>query len=178
MFRRKAKGSSKSAKLESLFYSLETPLLSYAQRLNLDESSAQDVVQESFKKLFISFETVAQPKAWLFRTVHNLAMNHHRKHNRVVSFEASEDASGEMASSDTVSPDEYVERMDTIGVAREVLNKIGGKEEKVLRLKFIEDISYKKISEQTGLSESNVGYVLHHALKLFGLEMEKRGIGL
>ena len=105
-------------------------------------------------------------------------MNHHRKHNRVVSFEASEDASGEMASSDTVSPDEYVERMDTIGVAREVLNKIGGKEEKVLRLKFIEDISYKKISEQTGLSESNVGYVLHHALKLFGLEMEKRGIGL
>jgi RNA polymerase sigma-70 factor (ECF subfamily) len=43
-------------------------------------------------------------------------------------------------------------------------------------LKFDEDLSYKEISERTRLSISNVGYLLHHALKDMAAELKKTGV--
>jgi DNA-directed RNA polymerase specialized sigma24 family protein len=44
-------------------------------------------------------------------------------------------------------------------------------------LKFEEDMSYRQIAEKTGLSVSNVGYVLHHAIKSLAVELKKIGVG-
>jgi RNA polymerase sigma-70 factor (ECF subfamily) len=43
----------------------------------------------------------------------------------------------------------------------------------VIRLKFQNGLSYKEISEQTGLSISNVGYLIHTALKSLRSAFEK-----
>ena len=40
---------------------------------------AEDLVQESFMKLHAQFDTVREPRRWLYRTVHNLAVNVHRQ---------------------------------------------------------------------------------------------------
>jgi RNA polymerase sigma-70 factor (ECF subfamily) len=45
-----------------------------------------------------------------------------------------------------------------------------------VRLKFNENLSYKEIAARTGLSVSNVGYLLHHALKAVADELAKNGI--
>jgi RNA polymerase sigma-70 factor (ECF subfamily) len=46
----------------------------------------------------------------------------------------------------------------------------------VVRLKFDEDLSYKQISERTGLTTGHVGYLLHHALKTIAAELARTGL--
>ena len=72
------------AELGELFAALETPLLNYAISLVQKPDIAQDLVQDAFLRLHERMDEVREPKAWLYRTVHNLAMSHHRKHSRVI----------------------------------------------------------------------------------------------
>src|SRR6185295_11361923 len=69
---------------EEAFLALEAPLLTYALRLLREPAMAQDVVQEAFVRLHAEFESVRDPRRWLFRTVHNLALNQHRRDRKVV----------------------------------------------------------------------------------------------
>ena len=46
----------------------------------------------------------------------------------------------------------------------------------LVRLKFDEDLSYKQISERTGLKSGHVGYLLHHALKTIATELARTGL--
>ena len=46
----------------------------------------------------------------------------------------------------------------------ELLAELTEQQQEVVRLKFLHELSYKEISEVTGLSLGNVGYILHHAL--------------
>src|SRR5512138_3195256 len=70
--------------IEGLFTVLESPLLSYALRLSQDQAVAEDLVQEAFMRLHAEFESVREPRRWLYRTVHNLALNHCRSRKRIV----------------------------------------------------------------------------------------------
>src|SRR5215207_10543482 len=70
--------------IEEAFTALESPLLIYALRLLQVRASAEDVVQEAFMKLHAQFDEVRQPRRWLYRTVHNLALNHRRKTDKIV----------------------------------------------------------------------------------------------
>src|SRR5262245_13182603 len=73
--------------IEAAFAALESPLLTYALRLVPTRATAEDIVQEAFMKLHGQFDEVREPRRWLYRTVHNLAFNHRRKHDRIVPLE-------------------------------------------------------------------------------------------
>ena len=45
-----------------------------------------------------------------------------------------------------------------------------------MKLKFNDELSYKQISERTGLTAGNVGFILHHALKTIAAELAKTGV--
>ncbi len=161
--------------LESIFLAQESALLLYARRLVRNDETAQDIVQEAFMKLQAGFATVRQPHAWLYRTVHNLAMNHLRAGRKIVPYEA--DVSEQKGVTDAQPlPDEHIERMEAIGQTRLCLNALDQRSQELLRLKFTEDLSYKEISARTNLSISNVGYLLHHALKNLAAELAKAGV--
>src|SRR5437660_10471670 len=70
--------------IEELFAALESPLLAYALRLTGDLELAEDMVQEAFMRLHAQFDDVRDPKRWLYRTVHNLALNQLRDANKIV----------------------------------------------------------------------------------------------
>ena len=70
--------------IEELFAALESPLLSYALRLAGDAGVAEDIVQEAFMRLHAQFDEVREPRRWLYRTVHNLALNHRRQAGKIV----------------------------------------------------------------------------------------------
>ena len=70
--------------IESLYAAQESALLCYAQSLVRQNETAQDIVQEAFMRLHADFATVRQPQAWLYRTVHNLALNHLRAGRKIV----------------------------------------------------------------------------------------------
>lgn len=60
-------------------------LLRYARYLLNDEQKALDIVQESFIKAYINlngFNTKKKFSSWIYRIVHNEAMNEVKKHKR------------------------------------------------------------------------------------------------
>ena len=167
--------------LEGLFAVLESPLLAYALRLVGDRDAAEDLVQEAFMKLHAQFASVREPRLWLYRTVHNQALNHRRKFDRIVSLHApvSDDSSATAeheAADPQLLPDEQVARWEGIGLVRLTLAALDERSRELIRLKFTENLSYKEIAERTGLTTGHVGYLLHHAVKAVGDELARTGV--
>jgi RNA polymerase sigma factor (sigma-70 family) len=164
--------------IEELFAALESPLLAYGQRLAGDFDLAQDLVQDAFMKLHAQFDEVRDPRRWLYRTVHNAALNHRRQAGKIVHL----DPSGEAAAPapDTADPqplpDEKIAQLEGIGLVRLSLETLDDRSRELVRLKFNEGLSYKEISAKTGLTTGNVGYLLHHALKAIADELARNGV--
>ena len=165
--------------IEELFAALEAPLLSYAFRLVGELSVAEDMVQEAFMKLHVQFDEVREPRRWLYRTVHNLALNHRRDASKIVPLNPvqGENGSEGVESADPQPlPDEQIVRLESIGQVRLSLETLDDRSRELIRLKFNDELSYKEISARTGLSMGNVGYLLHHALKAIADELAKNGV--
>ena len=162
--------------IEELFAALESPLLGYALRLSGELSVAEDTVQEAFMRLHAQFDEVREPKRWLYRTVHNLALNHRRAEGKIVRL----DLAGSEAAAESIDlqplPDEQIVRLEGIGLVRLSLETLDDRSRELIRLKFNEELSYKEISARTGLSIGSVGYILHHALKEIALELARNGV--
>jgi RNA polymerase sigma factor (sigma-70 family) len=165
--------------IEELFAALESPLLGYAMRLLGDAGVAEEVVQEAFMKLHAQFEQVRQPRRWLYRTVHNLALNHRRHADKIVPLDpAARD--GAPAGADPADPepppDEQIARWESIGLVRLSLETLDARSRELIRLRFSEELPYREIGARTGLAPSHVGYLLHHALKTIATELAKTGV--
>jgi RNA polymerase sigma-70 factor (ECF subfamily) len=165
--------------IAELFAALESPLLGYALRLLGQGGVAEDIVQEAFMRLHAQFEQVREPRRWLYRTVHNLALNHRRQADKMVPLRLDPEETWP-AAPETPDPqplpDEQIARWEGIGLVRLSLETLDPRSRELVRLKFNDGLSYKEISLRTGLSIGNVGYLLHHALKAVAAELAKNGI--
>ncbi len=164
--------------IEVAFLALEAPLLAYALRLLKVPAMAEDVVQEAFIRLHAEFETVLDPRRWLYRTVHNLALNQLRRDRKVVPLHAPTDdaPNAELDLTDPQPwPDEDLARLESAGLVRLSVNTLDERSRELVRLKFNDGLSYKDISARTGLTVGHVGYLLHHALKALEAELTKNG---
>ena len=165
--------------IEELFAALESPLLGYALRYTGERAPAEDVVQEAFMKLHAQFASVEKPRQWLYRTVHNLALNQRRAAGKTVSlekFSEDENSSATDTADPALLPDEQIIRLEGIGLVRLSLAALDDRSRELIRLKFNDELSYRDISACTGISVSNVGYILHHALKTIANELAKTGV--
>lgn len=165
--------------IEQLFAALESPLLRHALRWLPDRDGAEDIVQEAFMRLHAQFDEVRQPRSWLYRTVHNLALNRRRDGAKLVPLLPLSDDDPPPAA-DTADPqplpDEQIARWEGIGLVRLSLESLDARSRELIRLKFNDELSYKEISARTGLSIGHVGYLLHHALKAIAAELAKTGV--
>lgn len=172
----------RSETIEELFGALESPLLSYALRLVGDLAQAEDIVQDAFMKLHAQFAEVREPRRWLYRSVHNLALNHRRQSGKIVALPGqSGDGVGttgsERETADTQPlPDEQIIRCEGIGLVRLSLSALDERSREIVRLKFDEELSYRQIAERTALTTGHVGYLLHHALKALAVELNRAGL--
>lgn len=160
--------------IEALFEALESPLLSYATRLLAGNPQAEDIVQEAFLKLHAQFNEIREPRRWLYRTVHNLALNQIRQGAKIVPMLDTE--TPETTSDPEVLPDEQIARWEGIGLVRLSLTSLDDRSREIVHLKFNEDLSYKEIAARTGLTPGHVGYLLHHALKTIAAELARTGL--
>ena len=167
--------------MKSCSQRLESPLLSYALRLLGDIPVAEDTVQEAFMRLHAQIEPVREPRRWLYRTVHNLALNHRRQAGRIVRLPfgpTPQDVAPARARAAHPQPlpDEQIVRWEGIGLVRLSLETLDDRSRELIRLKFNEDLSYKEISTRTGSYDGYVGYLLHHALKAIADELGRNGL--
>ena len=63
------------------------------------------------------------------------------------------------------APFEQLEQKEASGFLLRIVGTLPPRQQEVLQLKFQNDLSYQEISEITKLSVSNVGVLLHTALK-------------
>lgn len=65
----------------------------------------------------------------------------------------------------TPDPAHAMERKERFEEVLRFLDRLPENQREVIRLKFQGDLSYKEISEVTGLSVSNVGFLIHTGIK-------------
>ena len=149
----------------------EVPLIKYALSILHNLEQAQDVVQETFLKLYKQDpEKVDQKvKSWLFTVCRNHCFDLIKKNKRVTNLD--EEQISSIASSDdnpfqVISIIEGREEIDEkIKILYSLIQELPARQKEVMRLKFQSNLSYKEIAEAVGISISNVGFVVHSALK-------------
>ena len=158
--------------LAALFAAEESGLLRYAISIVRRRSVAEDIVQEAFLRLHQTWAEVEQPRAWIYRSVRNLALNHLRDHPHDKEVDLRDDA----PAPETRLPAEQLERDETVGTVRLLLAGMSPEDGELVRLKYVEGLRYDEISRRTGLSVGNVGYRLHHLLKELAASLRSAGI--
>ena len=164
------------SKLGEWFEKLEKPLMIYAYQTLNDRQEAMDMVQEAFTRFFKEENTVREPKSWLYRTTRNLCISYLRKNGRVQTVGEEEQMDFFEGSGDgEANPARQMERKEARGRVRHALSMLPEDLRELIRMKFDEKMSYKEISEKSGLSVSNVGYKLHSVIKDLAVDMKAEG---
>ncbi len=141
----------------------EGPLVRYALRLTGDLETARDVVQDTFLRLCREPRERVESHlaAWLFTVCRRRALDVARKLSRMHSAGTVPHA-GDRGGTDQVA---HAVHRETVGRLLELLESLSPREQEIVRLKFQNELSYREIGKVMGLSVSNVGYLLHHALR-------------
>ena len=150
----------------------EAPLLRYANRITGDVQRAQDVVQETFLRLWREEPENLDGRLaqWLFTVCRNQAVDVRRKEGRMTTLAATTPV--EPAGKDP-GPATLAERRETTGRILELLDSLPENQQEVIRLRFQNGLSYREISGVTGLSVSNVGFLIHRGVKTLRERMHR-----
>ncbi len=142
----------------------ECDLVRYARHLVGDLERARDVVQETFLKLCQQDrgQLDGHLVEWLFTVCRNGALDVRRKEQRMTTMTL--DAVMDFVGSDP-RPDAAAEQRDESTHLLRLMTGIPANQQEVLRLKFQHSLSYREISSITGLSETNVGFLIHVGIK-------------
>jgi len=149
----------------------QAPLLRYATRLlGGDADRARDVVQDTFIRL------MAQPPAhvdghvaeWLFTVCRNRSHDVLRKEGRMRRFE---EGQAERLAAAEPRPGRTLERNEQHEAVLKLIGRLPHNQQEVIRLKFQNGFSYQEISRITSLSVTNVGFILHTAIRALRRDM-------
>lgn len=140
----------------------EVPLLRFATKLLRDGDRARDIVQETFLQLCQQDRAAVEGHlaAWLFRVCRNRAFDLRRKETRVDSI-----TNTTPAVDPHPDPLQVVQQKQESSNVLRILETLPESHQEAVYLRFQSGLSYKEIAEITGHSVTNVGFMLHAAVK-------------
>ena len=159
---------------EQLIKKYKNTLTFTVQNIVRDERVAEDIVVETFMKIFVNIESYNPEysfSTWLFTIATNAAIDHTRlkKHIR---FKSSSDDESELGifldtieNKGTKAPDEPLIDENKQKIMQYMLSKLRPDYRKIIELRYFEDLSYKDIADELGISVSMVKTKLHRAKK-------------
>ncbi len=140
------------------------PLTNFARRLLLDPAAAEEVLQETFLRVYrdrTAFRPVATFKTWVFTITRNLCLDILRSARRGVEF--SGDPLPEVADP-APTPLEVMDRTEREGAVRRALAELRPGDREVLVLSRYHGLAYREIAAIVGGSEDAVKMRAHRAL--------------
>jgi len=161
------------AAFEEILGRYEKPLLRFVTRYRggygLD--GTEDIVQEVFLRFLKEPQKVENVSAWLYRVARNLAIDEAKKEIRM-------DKRHRLTAAPEVRAPAIpeAEREEVAGIVTEKLLRLPANQRDVLILKVQEGKTYREISEITGLTSSNVGYLIHQGLKALASDLRTAGV--
>jgi len=141
----------------------ERPLIRYAHGHTGNLEDARDIVQDVFLKLSQHLDTLDHEKLapWLFTVCRNRALDHHRKHQRLVVMETE---TLDLEAAADPAPNDAMETRETATALRALIEALPTRQREAVRLKFIAGLDYQEISAAMQTSIGNVGYLIHHGV--------------
>ena len=155
--------------LTALVARYEGPLILYAQRLLGELPRARDVVQETFLRLCRQDREQVGPHLleWLYLVCRNRALDLLRRQRTRQAADLPQTVACRIP-----APAKQIEDRDLAARIISMLDTLPENQRAVIVLKFQKGLSYKEISRQTGLSVSNVGFLIHTAIKTLRRALE------
>lgn len=150
--------------IQNAIEEFEGPLVRYAQQLLGDLGRARDVVQDTFIQLLKCDRSTVEGhlRPWLFKVCRNRAIDICRKETRM---KLADSNTLDQRTQDSQSPADAAEQRETTLHVKSLIGDLDQRQQEILRLKFQNSMSYKEIASVTGLTATNVGFILHTAIQ-------------
>jgi len=144
----------------------------------MNADTAMDITQEAFLRLWKKWEdgeSILNPRAWLLRVARNLAEDHAKSAFRRNGTHPPQTMNGVQAND--LAPLECLEREETFGQLREVLQQMAEGDREILTLRYALDYETGEISELLGINATAVHMRLSRARQRLADRLEGKGIG-
>jgi RNA polymerase sigma-70 factor (ECF subfamily) len=155
---------SKEKFIEQAMVEFESPLLGYATTILHDLDRARDVVQDTFIRLCQQDITKVSEnlKSWLFTVCRNRALDLLRKDKNI---QPIDEIRWQRIAGPDLQPDEQFDHDERVAEVMKYLDRLSANQREVILLKFQQGLSYQEITEITGLTSGNIGFLIHTGLK-------------
>ena len=143
---------------------------------------AEDVFQDTFIKVIRTlkrgkYNEEGKFLPWVMRIAHNLVIDHFRKNNRMPKFDNSGEFSIFSVLSDTTLNAEKALIKDQVeSDVRRLIKELPADQKEVLVMRMYQDMSFKEISERTGVSINTALGRMRYALINMRKVIEKHNI--
>jgi RNA polymerase sigma factor (sigma-70 family) len=151
--------------LDALYRQYSRALLRFLCRQRIGSEEAAEIVQETYCRMqqVSNVEAIDFPKAYLFRTAHNLARDSHR-HQRLRRI--GENVSVDSVELETTEPNPFrvLNGQQELAIARQALMELSPKCRRAFVMSRFEHLTYPQIAQALGVSVSMVEKYVSQAL--------------
>lgn len=157
------RAASTSTDWDAVFADSLPRVLNYVGYRVGDRATAEDLTGVIFVRAWTQRQHYqphrANPLTWILGIARHVVADELRRPRRNVPLEES----AEIAGPQTV--EEAVEQAALSARLRDLLRQLPGREQELIALKYGADLTHREIATVTGLSESNVGTILHRTVQ-------------
>ena len=145
--------------------SLETLIKRHKQRIYsfiyskvLDRDLTEDIFQDTFIKVIRTlklgnYNEQGKFVSWVMRIAHNLVIDHFRKNKRIPKFENSYNFDiFSVLSDSSLNAEKSLIKDQILNDVKKLIEYLPDDQKEVLKYRFYNDMSFKEISEKTGVS--------------------------
>ncbi len=150
-----------------LYDEIRPSLYGYLSSLGLKRDEADDIIQDTFLRLFhhlVEGGRVENARAWTFRVAHNLTLNLHRDRRHLVSDQSTSVADFIAERPDpALNPEESVLQAERMARVASAVSGLTAQQQQCLHLRA-EGLRYREIADVIGVSVQRVGDLIQRTL--------------
>ena len=176
------KGEEKA--LSTLIYRHKQKIYSFIYSKVFDRDLAEDIFQDTFIKVIRTlklgkYNEEGKFLPWVMRIAHNLVIDHFRKNNRMPKFDNSGEFSIFSVLGDTaLNAEKQIIKDQVESDVRRLIEELPEDQKQVLVMRIYNDMSFKEISERTGVSINTALGRMRYALINLRKVVDKHNIVL
>jgi RNA polymerase sigma-70 factor (ECF subfamily) len=152
-------------------------------RTNKSKSTAEDLTSQTFEKVIKHIHKYDSQKGsfgtWLYTIAQNNLTDHYRKHKEEISLETASRDNENNDSTDKELNSQVIDQLKdrnnnnyinviknrNLKILNKALAKLPPKDQQVLTLKYLQDLTYKEIGQMIGSTGNAVGVRISRAMK-------------
>lgn len=155
----------KEGGFRSLMFQFQEPIYWHIRRMVTHHDDANDVVQNTFIKVYNNIEKFKQDSklyTWIYRIATNESITFLNKRKKKQT-EALDN--GEFSLENVLSSDPYFDGNSAQLILQQAIGLLPEKQKAVFNLRYFEEMSYKDMSDVMGTSVGALKASYHHAVK-------------